>query len=190
MIKGNIVLWTSNDLTLWTGDYDGVWRTNAPNCRVSADRPRVVVAAHGNRDIIIADKPLLPGTVNRWKVKLLVIGGGWWDWVGVAPEGVNLSSSSNDTQCGWYLNTYQTSLYSGPPQRYNDKRYGSHPQEQSRQGAVIGVIMDTATGTLSFTRDGVDLGVAFTDIPLDKPLYPAAIFNGTGHSAEILPWEE
>ena len=38
--------------------------------------------------------------------------------------------------------------------------------------------MDTAKGELSFIVDGVNLGVAFDGIPLDKPLVPCVFLNG------------
>ena len=36
----------------------------------------------------------------------------------------------------------------------------------------MGVVIDTAKDELSFVANGVNLGVAFDGIPLDKPLVP------------------
>ena len=36
----------------------------------------------------------------------------------------------------------------------------------------IGCILDMDKGTLEFEFDSVYLGVAFTDLPTDRPLYP------------------
>ena len=45
--------------------------------------------------------------------------------------------------------------------------------------------MDTTNGELSFVVDGVNLGVAFEGIPLDKPLVPCVIFGFQGDSVEL-----
>ena len=47
--------------------------------------------------------------------------------------------------------------------------------------------MDTAKGELSFVVDGVNLGVAYDGIPLDKPLVPCVVLNGQGDSVELIP---
>ena len=46
--------------------------------------------------------------------------------------------------------------------------------------------MDTAKGDLSFTLNGVNLGVAFEGIPLDKPLVPCVILGWEGDSVELV----
>ena len=46
--------------------------------------------------------------------------------------------------------------------------------------------MDTAKGELSFVVNGVNLGVAFDGIPLDKPLVPCVILCYQGDSVELI----
>ena len=46
--------------------------------------------------------------------------------------------------------------------------------------------MDTAKGELSFVVGGVNLGVAFDGIPLDKPLVPCALLLWEGDSVELI----
>ena len=46
--------------------------------------------------------------------------------------------------------------------------------------------MDTTKGELSFVVDGVNLGVAFDGIPLDKPLVPCIIFMHNNDSIELI----
>ena len=46
--------------------------------------------------------------------------------------------------------------------------------------------MDTAKGELSFALDGVTLGVAFENIPLDKPLLPCVLLDYKGDSVELI----
>ena len=45
--------------------------------------------------------------------------------------------------------------------------------------------MDTTKGELSFVVNGVNLGVAYEGIPLDKPLVPCVILRHRGDSVEL-----
>ena len=53
-------------------------------------------------------------------------------------------------------------------------------------GSSVGVVMDTAKGELSFAVNGVNLGVAFDGIPLDKPLVPCVLLGWEGDSVEFI----
>ena len=46
--------------------------------------------------------------------------------------------------------------------------------------------MDITKGELSFVVDGVNLGVAFDGIPLDKPLVPCVLFYWREDSVELI----
>ena len=46
--------------------------------------------------------------------------------------------------------------------------------------------MDTTKGELSFVIKGVNLGVAFDGIPLDKPLVPCVILYNENDSVELI----
>ena len=50
----------------------------------------------------------------------------------------------------------------------------------------MGVVMDTAKGELSFVVNGVNLGVAYKGIPLDKPLVPCVLLYYQGDSVELI----
>ena len=52
-------------------------------------------------------------------------------------------------------------------------------------GDSVGVVMDTAKGELSFVLKGVNLGVAYEGIPLDKPLVPCVLLYWSGDSVEL-----
>ena len=54
------------------------------------------------------------------------------------------------------------------------------------RGDSAGVVMDTTNGDLSFALDGVDLGVAYEGIPLDKPLVLCVILRYKDDSIELL----
>lgn len=181
--------WKTGRVKLTLGQYTGKWKVDCPRVRVNAENPAIVQAKAGSRDSVIADTPLTPGVINRWKIRMIKSGDGWWEWLGVAPEDINLNSSSNETECGWYMNTLKTTLYAGPPFDYDSKRYGTNESGEIRMGSIVGLTMDMSTGTLSYSVNGRDLGVAYTGIPMDKPLYPAAVFNSSSQKIEIMPWE-
>ena len=46
--------------------------------------------------------------------------------------------------------------------------------------------MDTAKGELSFVLNGVNHGVAYEGIPLDKPLVPCVILYCNDDSVELI----
>ena len=54
------------------------------------------------------------------------------------------------------------------------------------QECVIGVVMDTTKGELSFVVNGVNFGVAFEGIPLDKPLVPCVVLYWKDDSVELI----
>ena len=190
--KGNgsdFCFWKTAEVAISLGSYQGKWRTDCPRVKVDAENPMIVSAAGGSRDTVIADTPLTPGVVNRWKIRLVHSGDGWWEWLGVAPGDIDLSGRSNETSCGWYLNTLKTTLYCGPPFKWDSKRYGTNAEREIPKGSVVGLTMDMVAGTLAYTVNGKDYGVAYEGIPLDKPLFPAAIFNSSKQKIELLPWD-
>lgn len=169
------------------GKYVSEWR-EAPLCSPLPDDATAVVAVGGNRTPDITKDPLPSKAVTRWRIKFLKNGDGWWLWVGVAPESIDLSKTSNETSCGWYLNTYNSTLYSGPPHNYSSKDYAKGKLRDFGIGSILDVSMNTSDGTLSFSGDGGRTFVpAYSNIPLNQPLYPAVIFNHKGHSVQILP---
>ena len=138
---------------------------------------------------IIGNTPLPHNTVTSWSIKVLKSKGndGGGIIIGVAPSGIN-QNDDNYVKCGWYFACYGSVLYSGPPHKYGVKEYG--PRKGNGQyvhtGDSVGVVMDTAKGELSFVVNGVNLGVAYEGIPLDKPLVPCALLLCEGDSVELV----
>ena len=73
-------------------------------------------------------------------------------------------------------------LWSGPPHSYRSKEHGPRKKEGEyiHTGGSVGVVMDTSKGELSFALSGVNLGVAYEGIPLDKPLVPCVLLEKPG----------
>ena len=50
----------------------------------------------------------------------------------------------------------------------------------------VKVIMNMKRGSLKFIIDNEDKGDAYTNIPLDKPIFPSIFLNWANDSVEIL----
>ena len=115
-------------------------------------------------------------TVTSWSIKILKSkeNDGNGIFIGIAPSDIDLKENIELIKCGWYFDCHESLLYSGPPHKYRCKPYGPRKGkgygEYVHTGDSVGVVMDTAKGELSFVVNGVNLGVAFEGIPLDKPL--------------------
>ena len=48
------------------------------------------------------------------------------------------------------------------------------------------VIMDMNKGTMKYIIDNEDKGISYTNIPLDKPLFPVVLMKYNNDSVEIM----
>ena len=58
--------------------------------------------------------------------------------------------------------------------------------EYVHTGDSVGVVMDITKGDISFVLNGANLGVAYSGIPLDKPLVPCVHLCRKGDSVELI----
>ena len=116
---------------------------------------------------------------HKWKIKILKLTKYKDIMVGVAPIDFDINSSSYDT-CGWYYYCYNATLYSGPPFNYSSKSSGL-----SKINDEIIVIMNMKKRTLKFIINNEDKGDSYTDIPIDKPIFPAILLHNQNDSVEI-----
>ena len=157
---------------------------------VNEENPRIATKI-GNKYYCtaIGRTPLPPRIVTSWSIKVLKSknNDGNGICIGVSPFDINQSRSNNIVNYGWYLDFYDLTLHSGPPHNYWDKEYGPRKEEGEyvHIGDSVGVIMDTTKGELSFVVNGVNLGVAYEGIPLDKPLVPCVLLRNEGDSIEL-----
>ena len=102
----------------------------------------------------------------------------------MAPLDFDINSSSY-SNCGWYLYCYtgysNPTLYSEPPHYYS-----STLTNLKKVKDEIIVIMNMNKRTLKFIIDNEDKGDSYTDIPIDKPLFPAVFLPYTNNSVEIM----
>ena len=115
---------------------------------------------------------------HKWKIKILKTFNKAI-MVGVAPIDFDIHSSSYDT-CGWYFYCYDSTLYSGPLFKYSCK--GTN---LSKVNDEIIVVMNMKKRTLKFIINNEDKGDSYTNIPIDKPLFPAVFLAYQNDSIEI-----
>ena len=103
---------------------------------------------------------------NSWKIKLLNSTDNFHYYLGVATSDFNINA--NYSHCGWYLYVYNQRLYTS-----NENNIANNNFKADIPKSEIKIVMNMKERTLKFIIDGKDNGIAFKDIPLDKPLYPA-----------------
>ena len=110
--------------------------------------------------------------------------------VGVAVKGTSLNDGTYvPYKDGVYLlNLYESLLYSGAPFNYKGVKYGQRKEagHYATDGDFVGITLDMESGSLSFSVNGENMGVAFEGIPVDRPLLPCVVYLYSGDSAEIL----
>lgn len=138
---------------------------------------------------VIGTSPVPPDGIRMWTIKIKKMTGGLDNdiFVGITPFDVIQTENQNYVKYGWYFSCAESNLYSGYPHNYRGKEYGQRKKrgEYVYRGDSVGVIADTINGELSFALNGVDLGVAYEGIPLDKPIVPCVILKEKGDSVEL-----
>ena len=114
----------------------------------------------------------------KWKIKLLKVTNKEL-MVGVAPIDFDINSSSFNT-CGWYFYCNSSTLYSGPPFNYSCKK-----TNLSKVNGEIIIIMNMKKRALKFIINNEDKGDSYTNIPIDKPLFPALLLFYQNDYVEI-----
>jgi len=115
---------------------------------------------------------------HKWKIKILK-SQNKYIMVGVAPIDFDINKSNHST-CGFYLYCANSNLYSGPPFIYTNKQ-----TNLSKVNDEVIVIMNMKKRTLKFIINNEDKGDSYTNIPIDKPLFPAVLLFCQNDSVEI-----
>ena len=115
---------------------------------------------------------------HKWKIKLLKTVGKSVS-VGVASLDFDIHSSIDET-CGWYFYCPDSTLYSGPPYNYRGLK-----TNLSKINDEVIVVMNMKKRTIKFIINNEDKGDSYTNIPIDKPLFPAICLYNKDDSIEI-----
>ena len=117
---------------------------------------------------------------HKWKIKILKTANNYI-MVGVAPIDFDIYSSHYGN-CGWFLYCIGSpKLYSGPPFNYSHKK-----TNLSEVNDELVVEMNMKKRTLKFIINNEDKGDSYTNIPINKPLFPAVCLYNKNDSVEIL----
>ena len=116
----------------------------------------------------------------KWKIKILKSTQYKFIMVGVAPIDFDINLSQFDN-CGWYFYCCNSQLYSGPPHNYS----GKYTNLKKVNDEIV-IVMNMNKRTLKFIINNEDKGESYTDIPIDKPLFPAVFLYNINDSIEIL----
>ena len=119
---------------------------------------------------------------NIWKIKILKT----YEYeimVGIASSDfdINKASLNKENNYGWYLSCYSGDLFSGPPQNYQNKKTNL----KTKKNELL-LIMNMKKGSLKFIINGEDKGDSFTNIPLNKPLFPSVLLCHKDDLVEIV----
>eukprot|EP00347_Sterkiella_histriomuscorum_P003770 403363015 len=97
--------------------------------------------------------------------------------IGVSRKDIQADQAFSDSQSGW-------AIYNGEL-RHNSNSSGPKYGSSVQAGDVIGVMLDMVEGTICFSKNGRNWGVAFKDDELKKgELFPAVapIYSGDSYS--------
>ena len=67
----------------------------------------------------------------------------------------------------------------------NGSKYNNH-NEELKEGDIIEVIVDRKLGNLSFAVNGINYGIACSNLPKDEELFPTVVIFEQGKSVEII----
>ena len=128
---------------------------------------------------VMCDDELENNKIHKWKINILQSKNNLI-MVGVAPIDFDVNSSTYNTY-GWYFYCYNSTLYSGQPHNYNNKKTNLGKIKNE-----LIVIMDMFKGSLKFIINNEDKGDSYNKIPLDKPLVPIILLYDKNDSIEII----
>ncbi|GMH96967.1 hypothetical protein TrST_g6277 [Triparma strigata] len=161
---------TSSPGVAFTFDRNAV----GPSIFVSTDGLSASFGGNESWSTVLGSTPFISG-VNSWKIRIDSSQTSYL-FIGLATKQADTSSFLGGDEFGWgYIG--DRALYH---KRAKQKVYG----EKFSQGDEIGVTLDMDKGTLSFSRNDEDLGVAFKG--LAGELYPAVAFYNQSQRVSLV----
>ena len=126
---------------------------------------------------VICENELKKNNIYKWKIKILKTTE--FDIkIGIAP--IDYMKISQNFKNGWHFFCLNYNLCSGPPHNFSAKKSGLKYDNE------IIIVMDMNKGALKFMTNNEDKGDCYTNIPLDKPLFPSIIFYNKDDSVELI----
>ena len=128
---------------------------------------------------ILCENELVELKEFRWKIKILNSKENFI-LVGVTPSDFDYKENSFEN-CGWYFHCNDSTLYSGPPHNYYNRK-----TNLSKVKDEIIIVMNMNKRTLKYIINDEDKGESYINIPIDKPLFPSVFLNEPGDSIELI----
>ncbi len=126
---------------------------------------------------IICEKELKKNKIYKWKIKILK---SKQYQINVGITTIDFMEKSQGYTNGWYLFCNDFKLCSGPPHNFLGKISNLKKNDE------IIIVMDMYKGALKFITNNEDKGDSYTDIPLDKSLFPSITLYNKDDSVEII----
>lgn len=178
-------LWCSSVFTIISGGFPGVWR-EGPYYTLSEDR--TIATKDDSKGsfygLALGSAPIPMTGVTKWRFEITKYCGST-ACVGVAPADADQSIHNPYETNGFYICTCDCELHAGPPYDYSHKDYASG---KVSTGGYIDVIVNMDERTISFNCNGKTGPVAYRNIPVDKPLVPAAAFDEPTDAFKLVPY--
>lgn len=132
----------------------------------------------GSYSGVICKNELEKGKIHKWKIRILKTKE-YYIKIGITTSDFDYNNPLSD-RCGWYYFCQDGSLYCGPPNYYNGKITNLNKNKDE-----IIIVFDMIKRTLKFIIDNEDKGESYTDIPIDKPIFPSILLYYVDDSVEI-----
>jgi len=95
--------------------------------------------------------------------------------VGLALQSKVQNKTYNYDKSGWFLYLQETNLFGLSGESH--KPYNNIPTNKIPLNSTVEVCFDKSARTISFVVNGVNQGVAFSNIPIEENLYPCVEFH-------------
>jgi len=129
--------------------------------------------------IVYGDKEIPKNEISKWKIKINTETSGFYDdlLVGIGP----INAKGNLYSLCWSLVCSISKIcIKGQKSEYN------HLKGNLKKGDIIEVIVDRKLNNLSFSINGVNQGIACSQIPREDILYPTVVIYEQNHSIELI----
>ena len=126
---------------------------------------------------IFGDKEIPKNKISKWKIKINTdVSGKYWDfYIGLGPNNAN-----HYNHCWSFICSHSKINIKGKTLDYNNLK------GKIKKGDIIEVIADRKLNNLSFSINGVNQGIANTQIPKEDILYPTIVIFEQNQAIEIV----
>ena len=132
---------------------------------------------------IIGDKEIPKDKISKWKIKInnfKIKFNNWGILIGIGPNNPNNEEYFNRRCISFICGKSKLCIKSRYDENYNNK------SGKLKEGDIIEVIVDRKLGNLSFSVNGDNYGIAYSNIEKEETLYPIVMINDENQIVEII----